>query len=512
MRSILFLSDSVNRRLMEFYSESGVKLPNLERLAARSVIFDGHLCGSAPCMPARRDLMTGRLNFLERSWGPVEAMDHTLPQVLRSRGVVSHMITDHYHYFELGGENYCQRFDAWELARGQENDALCADLHDREMPKHLGGMKQQYLKNRAAWENDPEAQPSPMVITRAAQWLEQNHDVDNWLLWVEPFDPHEPFDVPRKYLDMVGDDYDGPLFMWPGYKRLCDAREIDEAAVRHVRRRYMALLYMTDEYIGRIFDVMDRYDMWRDTAFIYTTDHGYMLGEHGYMAKNYMPAYNEVFHIPLMVHLPGDEGAGRRVKALTQNIDVLPTLMELYGVPQSALRNPIHGKSLLPLIRGEKERVRDAAIYGTFGKQVNVTDGRYTLFRAPNAANRPLNLYTTALSENKKLFDHSAREDDPHWLRDPEMLETGRFLPWTRYPVYRIPADAVVPHAGPLNYVTLCPWEMEDYLFDLQSDYAQEHNLADSRPDLMKKMCALLKDCMRAHDAPAEQFERLRLT
>lgn len=66
MRSILFLSDSVNRRFLQLYCESGLYLPNLERLAKHSMIFDNHWTGSSPCMPARRDLMTGRLNFLER--------------------------------------------------------------------------------------------------------------------------------------------------------------------------------------------------------------------------------------------------------------------------------------------------------------------------------------------------------------------------------------------------------------------------------------------------------------
>lgn len=511
MRSVLFLSDSVNRRFMEFYNQSGLKLPNLERLAARSIIFDGHYCGSAPCMPARRDIMTGRLNFLERSWGPIEAIDYTLPQVLSRGGIASHIVTDHYHYFELGGQNYCQRFGTWELVRGQENDGLVADLHERDMPPHLGTMKQQTLKNQALWQHNPDAQPSPVVITHAAAWLEAHHDVDNWLLWVEAFDPHEPFDVPQKYLDMVGDDYTGPLYMWPEYKRVVDAKDIDEAAVRHARKRYMALLYMTDEYIGKIFDVMDRHNMWQDTAFIYTTDHGYMLGEHGYLAKNYMPAYNEVFNIPLMLHLPGDEGAGKRIAALTQNIDLLPTLMDLYGIEQSVLRSPIHGKSLLPLVRGEVDKVREAALYGYFGKEINVTDGHYTLMRAPNAENRPLNLYTTSLSENKKLFDYSDKADDPHWINDPMKLSMGRFLPWTQYPVYKIPADAVVSHVGPLNYVTLNPWEQEDYLFDMQSDPAQDHNLAQQDPLLMEKMCQLLKQTMVAHDAPAEQFERMRL-
>ena len=122
MRAILFLSDSVNRRYLDIYSQSGLNLPNLNRLAERSVIFDNHWTGSSPCMPARRDIMTGRYNFLDRGWGPIEPFDVTLPDVLRDSGVSTHIVTDHYHYFEIGGENYCQSFDEWELFRGQEKD------------------------------------------------------------------------------------------------------------------------------------------------------------------------------------------------------------------------------------------------------------------------------------------------------------------------------------------------------------------------------------------------------
>lgn len=504
MRSILFLSDTVNLRFLELYNESGIHLPNLSRLSERSAIFNRHLTGSAPCMPARRDIMTGRLNFLERGWGPIEAFDHTLPQVLRTKGIKSHMVTDHYHYLEIGGENYCQMFDSWEMVRGQEWDPVVSQVKEKAIPVHLGKLVPQYWYNREEFFDREEEFPSPVTIQKAADWLEEHHDQDNFLLWIEPFDPHEPFEVPQKYLDMAGDTYDGLLYMWPEYKQVEEAG-ITEEALAHIRKRYLALLLMTDQWLGKVLDVMDAYGMWEDTCFIYTTDHGYMLGEHGYLAKNYMPAFDEVFHIPLLVHLPHDEGAGQRIDALTQNIDIMPTLMELFGVEQGACRNKMHGKSWLKLIRGEAKTLRKGALYGYYGKQMNITDGRYTYFRAPNEKNRPLYLYTSMPTDIRAYFDCER-------LNDLSKISAGPYLSWTDYPVYRIPADIVNDNNdGTLRFIYLQEWEKENQLYDMEADSSQSNNLAGEEPELIAYMEELMREELIAHDAPAEQLWRLGL-
>lgn len=505
VRSILILSDTLNRRFLHIYNESGLFLPNLDRLAKRSVIFDNHWVGSAPCMPARRDLMTGRLNFLERNWGPIEPMDYTLTQALRTCGVRSHMITDHYHYFEIGGENYCQMFNSWQLVRGQEWDPCVSRLSEKPIPEHLGQMHPQYWRNREEFIDDESRYPSAVVLTKAARWLEENADEDDFLLWVEPFDPHEPFEVPEKYLKEVGDTYDGPLFLWPEYKTIQEAG-LTEEQVQHIRNRYLALLLMTDHYLGQIFDVMDRHHMWDDTLLILTTDHGCHVGEHDYLAKNFMPAYNEVFHIPLVVHMPKNEYAGKHVDALTQNIDMMPTLLEYFGVPHNDHMVKMHGRSFLPVIRGEKETCHDAVLYGYYGKQMNVTDGRYTYFRSPLKGNRPLNLYT-AMPVDMRVYFSTDR------ILDRSAVTADRFLKWTDYPVYRFPVDVIADDdpGCPLRFIGLYDWEYEDRLFDLKEDYEQNVNLVDQRPDLVEKMKKIMRDLMVECDSPDEQFERLNL-
>ena len=503
MRSVFFLSDSFSRRLLDIYCESGLHLPNLDRLIGRSAVFDGHWAGSAPCMPARRDILTGRLNFLDRNWGPIEAFDYTLPQALRAGGVKTHMITDHYHYFEIGGENYCQMFDSWELYRGQEGDPWISTIDANDIPEHCGRLSPQYWCNRKQFIGDEAKYSSAMTIQSAANFLEEHHASDNFLLWVEVFDPHEPFDVPQKYLDMVGDDYEGNLYIWPEYKPLLESG-VPEQALRHVEKRYLALTLMVDQWMGKIFDVMDAHDMWKDTAFIFTTDHGLMLGEHGHMVKNYMPAYNEVYHLPLFVHLPNDAHAGKRIGALTQNLDVLPTVLDLYGIDHKVLRNPIHGKSWMPLLEGDAAAIREYALYGIFGKQVNITDGHHTYLKAPVNGNRPLNLYTSMPTDVRCYFDADR-------ISDFSAITAGRYLSWTDYPVYRIPVEATKNKVSALRYYSLHEWELISYLFDIDRDYAQAHNLMDEDPALVARMDALLKRAMAEHDAPKEQFERLNL-
>lgn len=95
MRAILLLFDSLNRHCLEPYGCGWTQTPNFSRLAKHSVMFDRCYAGSLPCMPARRELHTGRYNFLHRSWGPIEPFDDSMPELLKKSGVYTHLISDH---------------------------------------------------------------------------------------------------------------------------------------------------------------------------------------------------------------------------------------------------------------------------------------------------------------------------------------------------------------------------------------------------------------------------------
>ena len=93
MRTVFLLFDSLNRRMLNSYGGNFLDTPNFNRLAEKSITFDNHFIGSMPCMPARRDLQSGRLSFLHRSWGPLEPFDNSFPEILRFNIIYTHFIS-----------------------------------------------------------------------------------------------------------------------------------------------------------------------------------------------------------------------------------------------------------------------------------------------------------------------------------------------------------------------------------------------------------------------------------
>ncbi|WP_042225404.1 sulfatase [Oceanobacillus manasiensis] len=488
MKTVVILLDTLNRHRLNVYNQnSQLHTPNISRLAEKSVIFDNHWAGSLPCMPARRDLMTGRLDFLERGWGGIEPFDVTLPEELRKNNIFSHIVTDHYHYFSTGGENYCQAFGSWDLHRGQEGDPWVSRIKSPDLPEeYLGRVQEQYEKNRSKFKEEADY-PGPRTMEAACQWLKDNEGADDYFLMVEAFDPHEPFDCPTHYLDLYNDEYDGPRFEWPKYGKVTEQPE----AMAHLQKRYDGNLTMIDHWLGKLLDEMDRQELWEDTMVIFTTDHGFLLGEHNWTGKNFMHAYNEVSHLPLMVHVPGLEDGKKRISAITQNIDLMPTILDYFNLQ---VPSKVQGNSLLDLIKEEKEQIRDEAIYGVFGMTVNITDGKYTYLRAPvREDNHPCNVYT-AIPTSFRHF---------HGTQSPERIEAGRFLKHTNYPVFKIPfSEEGLPF-------TLAMHDQESLLYNINDDYLQKYPIEDK--ELNREYSNRLINAMKRFNAPAEQYVRLGL-
>ena len=135
MKAIMVMFDSLNRRMLPPYGCDWVHAPNFQRLAQKTATFDTSYVCSMPCMPARREIHTGRPNFLHRSWGPIEPFDDSMPELLKRHGVATHLVSDHYPYWEEGGANYHTRYSNWECARGQEGDPWKGDLADPAIPR-----------------------------------------------------------------------------------------------------------------------------------------------------------------------------------------------------------------------------------------------------------------------------------------------------------------------------------------------------------------------------------------
>jgi len=490
MKILFVVLDTLRRDYLEPYGTDWVQTPNIARLAERSVVCDNHWVGSLPCMPARREFMTGRHNFLERGWGPLEPFDDVLPAQLRraTPKIFSHLITDHYHYFYLGGEGHNSSFDTWQFERGQEDDFWISRVDAPALPPAMGfnAKRPQNALNRLAQREEHEFS-GPRCVEHAVRWLDDNRGSDDWFLQLELFDPHEPFYVVQKYLDRYGDTWGGPLYDRPEYG---DVRD-DPEAIAHIRKCYAALLTMTDHWLGKLWDTLDAQDAWKETMVVLTTDHGSMLGEHDYWMKNAMPVYNEIAHIPLIVHLPGDRRAGTHVSALTQTTDIMPTFLDYCGAP---LPPHLHGTSLRPALEANAA-VHESIIYGYFGMAVNVTDGRTTYFRNP-------------VQPETTVYAYTAMPTQFHGFLPREQLaqaEMGRFLGHTyNIPVYKIPQTGrpPLPH-GEGAYTP------RHELFDIASDPAQEHPLDD--PARERAMCDLIRAHLDRAHAPEGHRERLGL-
>lgn len=494
MNVICILLDSLNRHFLPAYGNDWVRTPNLDRLQQRSVTFERAYIGSMPCMPARRDLWTGNQEFLWRPWGSLEPWDQPLPRTLRQNNVFTGLVSDHYHLWERGGENYHIDFESWEFIRGHENDPwIGGPTPGAEAGK--GHVSPSFRRNRQRFVHE-EDWLAPRTLREASRWLELNAGVhDQFFLMVDEFDPHEPFDCPEHLWRQYDPDWKGPKdFYWPGYGR----NDYDDAEIRHIHARYAGKVTLADRYLGQVLDRMDELALWDNTALIVMTDHGHFLGDHDWWGKPMCPHYRAIGHIPLFVHVPGavpTDVNGLRTDALATHVDIHATILDCFGLTPPS---PIDGVSLLPVIRGESESAREQSLFGGFGRRVNWTDGRRVYMRAPMSAdNQPLHLYTN-------------RWSTAPWWQIPvpdDRTEFGPFIPNSDMPVGRQPLNT-----EEMRRVNIPAEDLAaegSYLFDIEEDPGETTSLVGTA--LEEEVAAELEGAMESQNAPPEQFERLGL-
>jgi arylsulfatase A-like enzyme len=478
--------DSLNRAFLEPYGSTWVKTPNFSRLARHTVTFDNFYAGSLPCMPARRELHTGRLNFLHRGWSPLEPFDESMPQILKQKGIHSRLVTDHCHYWEDGGSVYHNRFSSFDFIRGQEGDAWAGTAKGYR-PNF--DVKDQDVWNRLRMQ-DEDTHYHVRTCKEGIKFIEENLKNDNWYLQLEYFDPHEPFFVPDRFKRLYTDD-DVP-FDWPSYKPMA---EQDPQQVKSFIINYAALVSMCDEYLGKVLDLFDKHNLWQDTLLIVNTDHGYLLGEHGFIGKNYMPVYDEVARIPFFIWDPRCGAKEERRKELAQTIDIPATILSYFSLPPG---RHMQGKDIYPILKDHKA-VHKALLFGYFGMHINVTDGRYVYMRSANdGKNKPLYQYTLMPMHISKFISKEELKQ-----ADDKMYRGFSFADNT--PVIKIPVDELYDKRRYYKYSDHAKYGT--LLFDLENDPRQEKPINNKTVE--SKMIDLMKNLMTENEAPMEQFERV---
>ena len=503
MNIVLVLVDSLNKDYLRIYDPSSkCRTPNLDGLADKSFVFDDHFMGSLPCMPARREIFSGRKDFLWRPWGPLEVYDPRLPRVVASGGHNTGMVTDHYHYWEEMANGYIQGFQSTTFIRGHETD-FWKLRDDSDVPAWVEKMSEfraaehmrQYYANVKGFKGEEDYFPAK-VFTAAADWLDENADKGPFFLQVESFDVHEPFDVPEPYASMYSNGGDKSQFnIWPPYQIYKDLdafmAQTTPEELAFLRSQYAGKVTMVDRWLGKLFDKLDELSLWDDTMVIFTTDHGHDLGERGAFGKQY-PHYDSHANIPLVVWHPEYPGGGRHVGGLTQTVDLFASVLDAAGVePPESNR---HSRSALPVLRNPDDGIRDAIIYGTFGQGICVTDGDWTLFKSP-VEGQPLYIYSTMIAQ-PLLVDNPGDGRVGALPAVPE--EQGRFDPSVPYPQWKIPIE-------------IDPRTRENFLFHRKEDPGQIRNLWDREPGQRERLLGLARSLLDEEGHPAEQLKRLGL-
>lgn len=401
MNFIVIVSDTFRYDYLGASGNTWIKTPELDAFSRIAVNFDRCTIASFPTIPTRTDWFTGRYSFPFHGWQPLDPKATVLAQVLREAGYVNQLITDNPHLMN-GTNHFSRAFHGAEWIRGQEGDVHLTWMNHplpevvplaktRPRPINFDATLVNLHRWQNRWRDGEEDTFAARVCRTAAHWLEHNYKAEKFLLWVDCFDVHEPWDPPE-YLVRLYDnsDYDGPPMLHPNYG---PASDYTEAELRNLRAHYAAEVTLISKHVGRLLRMVEDTGLLDRTTILFMADHGMYLGEHDRCGKSNIsphdergswPFFEEVAHVPLMVYAPGITG-GTRVSVPVQPPDILPTLLDLAGV---APPPGLHGHSLVPLLCGEAAGwLRTAAFSGTdltrgegkSGPKVTVTDPEWSL-------------------------------------------------------------------------------------------------------------------------------------
>ncbi len=369
MNLIVIVTDTLRADHLGCYGSDRVRTPNLDRLAAEGVVFTNTYADGLPTIPMRRVFYTGNSILPEGQWRPLLPDDVTVAEILRERGYTTALIADCYHMFKPG-MNFHQGFDSWQWIRGQESDAWRSGPRDivdprQHMPEHLWNPEyderlRQYLMNMQDRESEED-----YIVARscraAMDWLEENLDNAPFMLWLELFDPHEPWDAPQRFRDMYFDDYPVEDFQFGYGVHKEDVREEDYPALRGL---YAAEVSFVDLWIGRLLERVGQLGLDDDTVVVVTSDHGTHLGEQGCIQKTPGLLNSLVAQLPLIMRHPDEQFAGMRIDALASGMDLAPTLMRL---TETEDHPPMDGEDLWRLVTGDTESLHDWLLIGFRG-------------------------------------------------------------------------------------------------------------------------------------------------
>jgi arylsulfatase A-like enzyme len=419
MNVILIIADTVRCDYCGCYGNTWVQTPNIDKLASESAIMENFFTASFPTGPMRKDVLSGRFTFTYTNWSQPRAKEElVLGELIKEKGYKTAFIGD-----TSNSPQFRQGFDYEQVISAQgsrladmpEAVKLPADPRKLRIPMQR---IQAIVRNAMAWDGEADRR-TPKTMLAAHRWLEDQYSDDTpFFLYVDTFDPHEPWDEPRYYINYYDPGYTGDELMEPAYE---PADYATQGEIEHMRCMYAGKLMMVDRWVGYLLEGVNRMGFADNTAIIFTSDHGFYHGEHNLIGKVLLdrdgaicgrwPLYSTISHPPLLIKIPWMTN-GSRHDFFCQPPDVMATILELMNAP---IPRRVQGQSLLPVIRREKDSIRDFAISSLTYIQDNEV-------RCPSSFRTKDYLYIYGGDEwNSELYDLKA---DPEETQNIIELQT----------------------------------------------------------------------------------------
>jgi arylsulfatase A-like enzyme len=460
--NVLFISiDDLNDYISPLDNHPGIRTPNFDRLAKRSVTFANAHCAAPACHPSRVAVMTGvhpiRSGIYRNMFGAHGPRWRHESKVLEKAVVLSQHFRDH-GYRAVGGGKIFHTLqwtpgdsqndpDAWDDYRGDPLDPISADWPRPSLVpdskaglgagRPLGGEHQ--LFGAAPLELDKD-QGDGVVVDWAVEQMNRPTDKPLFLA-VGLFRPHIPWEVPQQWFDM----YPESEVQLPPHRNddLSDAHRhgregwhkwvTDNQQWKHLMRGYLASISYVDHELGRLLDGLDTSPIAKNTIVVLWTDHGFHIGEKENWEK--FALWDQTTRVPLFIHAPGISRDGAKTRQPTTLTDVYPTLCELAGLP---IPKQCDGASLVPqLMNPATQKQQPALTSFQFGRERTpshaVADRRYRLIRYGNGFEE---LYDLENDPN----EFTNRIDDPALADIRKRLTTS--LPKKAVPNAKIPTDS----------------------------------------------------------------------
>jgi arylsulfatase A-like enzyme len=371
LNMIIIIADTWRADHLGCYGSTRIKTPYLDKLAGGGVRFTDATTEGLPTIPCRRVYHTGKSVLPESKWQPLSDNDVTFAEILQKRGVTTGFVVDTYHHFKPG-YNFHRGFDSWHWVRGQETDRWKSGPKEKfdpkkYMPSHLWNEgyeanMRQYLMNTQDRKGE-EDYFCAQSCKAAMDWLEENLNSKPFMLWLDMFDPHEPWDAPPRFQKMYRDQYPCERYLFGYGVRNSDIRPDDLPVIRDL---YAAEVTFSDYCIGRLLERVEQLGLMNDTVIVFSTDHGTHLGEQGCVQKTPGLLNACVTHIPLIIRHPNKKFAGMSVDGLISAVDFMATFLALLGIDDY---ENVDGKNIWDLVTGKVPSLHDDVytVFNTFG-------------------------------------------------------------------------------------------------------------------------------------------------